>query len=387
MYTFIYSLILFLVVPLMKIKALRKNYNFSLKERFVLYKDKLDNCLWFHCASIGELNTLKPVYDYYKDRYNILITVSSPRGKRYAIENFKDAKIKELPFDIPFSIKRFLKIYNPKALIIVEGELWYNLIKISSEIIPVVSINSRISPSSFNIYRKFKFLFKNIFDRFCLIIARSEEDAKMISYFTDIKKINVCGDLKFVSSSIKKEINISFHKDKKIIVAGSTYRIEEEYLLDVFDSLKSQATLFLAPRHLERLEEVLDLVKSRGYSYQLFSENKNINSQVVIIDKMGVLSSLYRYADVAFVGGTIENIGGHNILEAIVENIPVVIGKNYYKIKPIYEEFKKYIKVVENKEELKKAIEESLKEDIKINIKEKIDKIFKCYIENLQKVI
>lgn len=390
MYTLVYVFLMFLLVPYLKIKSVLKGYSFSLKERFVLYKDKLDNTLWFHCASVGELNTVRPIYDYYKDRFNILITVSSPRGKKYAVDNFPKAKIRELPFDITFLIKRFINIYNPKALIIVEEELWLNLIKASSENIPVVLINGRISPSSFKVYKFLSFIYKKIFSYFKLIIARSKKDADYISYFIDDKsKIVVCGDLKFISSTIKKDIDLNFPKDKKIIVAGSTYKSEEKLLLEVFKEFKNNAVLVLAPRHLERLNEVINMVEENGYSYQLYSKiTGNIDKQVLIVDKMGILPSLYKYADAVFIGGTIENIGGHNILEALVENKPVIIGKNYHKVKPLVEEFKDYIFIVENKEQLKDAIEKLFNQKNKnIPIKEKIDKIYKCYIKNLEKVI
>lgn len=385
-YSFLYSLVMLIVLPFIKIKSQIKGFDFSLKERFVLYKDKGDSYIWFHCASVGELNTLKPLYEYYKDKYKILITVFSPRGKKYAIENFKEAKIKELPLDLGFLVKRFLNIYKPKALIIVEEELWYNLIKTTSKQIPVISINARISPSSFKFYKKFSFFFRKVFNYFSLILARTKEDKDIISYFVNEEKIKVCGDLKFVSSLNSKDINLTFPTDKKIIVAGSTYKIEEEMLLDILRKLDN-TILVLAPRHLERLQELENLVREKGFNYQFLSKSKDIKEKVLIVDKMGYLSSLYNYADATFVGGTIENIGGHNILEALLKNKPVIIGKNYQKIKPIYEQFKEYITIVNSKEELLNAIKENLSKKTDINIQEKIDKIFKCYIQNLEKYI
>jgi 3-deoxy-D-manno-octulosonic-acid transferase len=386
MYSIIYTLLLFILIPYIKIRSVLKGYDFSLKERLVLYTDNIKNPLWFHCASVGELNTLRPVYNFYKNKYKILITVSSPRAKKYAAENFQEAIIRELPFDFKLLIKRFLKIYSPLSLIIVEEELWKNLITTSYKHIPVISINARISPSSFKFYKIFQFFYKNIFEKFKIIIARSEFDAKLISYFVDRKKIVVCGDLKFVSSKIKKELNINIPQNKKIIIGGSTYRSEEILLLDAFNTFKESSRLILAPRHLERLNEVINLVKERGYSLGFFSEG-DFNKQVIIVDKLGVLSFLYKYADAVFVGGTVENIGGHNILEALIENKPVIIGKNYFKIKSLVEEFKDYIFIIENKKDLEEAIKKSFNFKNIINIEEKIDKIYKCYINNLEKVL
>ncbi len=387
LYNILYTFLFLILFPILKLKAIKNQQDFSLKERFVLYKDKTEkDCLWFHCASVGELNTVKPLYEYYRKRFNILITVSSPRGKQYALKTFKDAKVRELPFDFPFTIKRFINLYRPKGLIIVEEELWFNLITVSSKFMPVFLVNARVSEGSFNFYKKFKRFFSKIYNSFSLVLARSKEDANRISYFAD--KVKICGDLKLVSSQIKPQLNIEKPRDKKVIVAGSTYSIEEEWLLDAIKDMKD-TILILAPRHLERLNEVKELIKERGLTYQLFSDLKDFDSSVVLVDTFGVLPSLYKLADVAFIGGTIEEIGGHNPLEALVENKPVIIGKHHHKIKPIVEEFNEYVFVVSDKEQLRDTVENLLSNTPKFNldISKKAKDIFKCYTSNIDKFL
>jgi 3-deoxy-D-manno-octulosonic-acid transferase len=154
MYHVLYVFLFLILSPILKFKSLRKNYDFSFKERFVFYNDSLENCVWIHCASVGELNTAKPIYNFLKSKnFNVVITVSSPRGKKYAKKAYPDAIIREVPFDFVFTVRRFLRIYKPKFLIILEEELWYNLVRTSSFEIPVFLFNGRISPNSFKIYK------------------------------------------------------------------------------------------------------------------------------------------------------------------------------------------------------------------------------------------
>jgi len=321
--------------------------------------------LWFHCASVGELNLSRPLIEQFRRKYKIVITVSSPRGKDYAKKTFPDAVVRAVPFDFPFLIKKFIKIYRPKALIIAEGELWYNLITVSSGYIPVISVNGRISPKSFERYKKLPFFYKKLFNSFRLIIARSKSDIRRINKFLHQRSTAVlCGDLKFVSS--KKPEKIKLSKKGKIIVAGSTHRPEEKILINVFKKLKEIYTdlkLIIAPRHTERVDEVIKLVEGSGLSYSLRSQTDKLETDIYIIDTLGELSGFYEYADVVFIGGTIAPVGGHNILEAVLQNRPVVIGKHYDKISDTVEELlpEGIVKVAKDENELIVEINRFLK--------------------------
>jgi len=175
-----------------------------------------------------------------------------------------------------------------------------------------------------------------------------------------------------------------------VVIAGSTHEPEEKIILSVFKRLKKdfpELVLVLAPRHLERLDDIKKLIEGSGFEYSLRSQTKKIENDVYLVDTLGELAGLYRYADVVFVGGTIADVGGHNILEPALENKPVIIGKNYYKIKELYNMLKDYNIVfsVEDEEELYYRIKGILSEGFKVNVdfKSLQEEIRKCYINNI----
>jgi len=258
-YNFLYTLLVFLYLPVFVLTNRKKGYRSDIRERFVLYSDSSkENTLWFHCASIGELNVAYPVIERLKEKHNILITVSSPRGKDFALKKYPYATVRSVPLDLPFLIKRFVDIYRPSALIITEGEFWLNLVVKTSERIPVLSINTRVSPSSFSFYRRFTPIYRKILNSFSRFLVRSEKDLKYLSFFVPEDKLVLCGDLKFVSSSQKKDLFLD-KKGKKVIVAGSTHDPEEKVLITIYKNLRLKypdLRLIIAPRHLERLDQI-----------------------------------------------------------------------------------------------------------------------------------
>ncbi len=393
-YNFLYFWFLILFLPIFYISTKKRGYKTGIKERFVLYRDTpIDNCLWFHCASVGEINTLFPLIEHYSKEFNILLTVSSPRGKDYALKKVPFAKIRYMPFDFTFLIRKFVKIYNPKTLIVGEGEFWFGFITESSKYIPVISVNTRISEKSFKNYKKYEFFYKKLFNSITKFLVRSEQDKEYLEKLIDNKqKIVVCGNMKLVSSSVKKEIDFD-KDDKKILIAGSTHHPEEEIILEAFKELKKEIldlALVLVPRHLERLKEVENLVKKYGFDYDLRTETKKLEKDVYIVNTLGELSGFYKYADVVFVGGTFAKVGGHNILEPVLENKPVVIGNNYEKIKDVYDELKKYgiVKSVNTIDELKKEIKNYLQhKPFNIDLKKKQKQILECYLKNINEIV
>ncbi len=391
---FFYNILGIFLIPVFFLLSKKKGYRVSLKERFVLQKPETKNPIWFHCASVGELNVAKPLIDYYSEKYPVLITVFSPRGKDYAKRNFEKLEVVEIPFDISFLIRRFLKLYNPRILILVEGEFWFNLVVESSKNTDIISVNTRISPDSFKKYRKFSFFYRNIFSSISLYLARSEVD---VSYLKEIvedkKKIILCGDLKLVSSSETKDVYLKTN-GRILIVAGSTHYPEENILISVYKKLKKiypDLALVIAPRHLERVREIKRFIKEEGLSYQLRSKSVSIDSDVYIVDTLGELSGIYKYAKVVFVGGTIAPVGGHNILEPALLSKPVIIGNRYEKIDSMYRLLSKIGAVVSvsSDEELSdyivKAIEGEFKPKVDL-IKEK-EKVFTCYTENINRFL
>ncbi len=391
-YTFFYAVLFPFYTAVFYILARKNGYNPDLKERFVLYNDDADNTLWFHCASVGELNLSKPLIDIFGKKYKIIITVSSPRGKDYAKKLFPYAVVRSAPFDFPFLIKKFLNIYRPKALLITEGELWYNLITVSSKHIPVISINARISQKSFERYGKIPFFYRKIYNSFRLIIARSKSDIRRINRFLHYRSRAVlCGDLKFISSKLSKDIE--FTKKGKILIAGSTHAPEEKIILNVFKNLKEKhpdLQLIIAPRHIERINEVVKLAEQAGFFCSLRSKTDRPETDIYIIDTLGELSGFYKYADVVFIGGTFAPVGGHNILEAVLQNKPVVIGKYYDKISDMVEELlpEGVVKIAKDENELIKEINNFLKSGgVQTDFEKKGEHILNCYINKINSIL
>ena len=383
-YTFIYIFIFF---PIFVILTKKKGYSLNLKERFSIGLNKgYKKTVWFHCASVGELNLVKPLIEDIKLRESIVITVFSPRGIEYAKKNFPYAEIYPVPFDIPILIKRFIKILNPKSLFIVEEEYWYSLITVSSRYINVVSINSRVSEKSYNFYKRFYLFYKDIFNSIDRYLVRSTKDLNLLSNLIENKnKLILCGDLKFLSSQIKREVNLNT-LGKKVIVLGSSHNPEEELVLEIFKNLKKDIknlALIIAPRHLERVKEIEELILKRGLSYNLRTNSKSLEKDVYILNTIGELGGIYKYADVVILGGTFANIGGHNILEPAMFNKPVIVGKHIHKIE---ENFKYLNKLgiafqTKSKTDLEKKLKELLNTnyELKTNLIDLSKKIFNCY--------
>ncbi len=393
-YSFFYTVFLFIYIPFFILTNRKKGYSVDIKERFVLYTDNSEkNTLWFHCASVGELNVAYPIVERLKDRYEILITVSSPRGKSFALEKYPFAKVRSLPFDIPFLMKRFLNIYRPLSLIIVEGEFWPNLIFETSKKIPVMSVNTRISPSSFVFYKRYKKFFSSVLNSISRFFVRSEKDLYHLGFFVQKDKIKLCGDLKFVSSSNKKDVYLD-KKGKKVIVAGSTHDPEEKVLINIYKNLRLKypdLRLIIAPRHIERIDQIKGILKEEGLTYSFRTETEELDKDVYIVDTVGELSGIYKYADVVFVGGTIAPIGGHNILEPVSEGKPVVIGNHYEKIEDLYNFLKNFRIVfsVDNGREMEKIIDKLLDENFKpdFDISAFQRRILNCYINGIKEFL
>lgn len=390
LYNFILALILLITLPFLYIFYRKKGYKLNIRDRLVLNKFKVEKpTIWLHCASVGEIKTALPVINYFKEykEYQIILTIFSPRAYEFAKNNLEDITFSYLPFDFSFLIKKFIKTYKPIILIIEEAEFWFNLIDETSKHIPVISINTSFPEKSKKIYKKFKFLYKNIFNNFSKFIVKTQEDKDFLKEFVEENKITVCGNLKILSQI--KEIN--FDKTKKIILAGSTHNPEEEIIVNIFKQLNdNNLMLLIAPRHLERVNEVIKIVEKAGLTYSLRSKTDNPNTQVYIIDTLGELSGFFKYADVVFIGGTIANIGGHNILEPIVAGKKVIIGKNFYKIKDLVEEFRQtgLVDIAFTKEDLKEHILNNLKDNsISIDVRQIRENTLKCYIKAILEVL
>ncbi|MCX7738457.1 MAG: 3-deoxy-D-manno-octulosonic acid transferase [Hydrogenothermaceae bacterium] len=383
-YDTLLAIALVFVLPVWWYTYRKKGYSIGLLERFLLKKECVPKgSAWVHCASVGEINTALPVIDHLKSKGDVFLTVFSPRAYRFAKDNL-GIPVLFLPFDISFLVRKFINVYKPKVLIIEEAEFWLNLITVSSESIPVMSINT--NPP------KNKFLNRIVLKRISRFVVKTPKDMEILRRLVSEDRIVLCGNLKLLSKVNQKSVEIDL-KGRRVILAGSTHPPEEDVILRIFKEVKTDfpdTLLMIAPRHTERIGEVESLVKKYGFSYTQRSTDRKPKGDVYLVDTLGELSSLYRYADVVFVGGTISKIGGHNIFEPILSGKKVIIGRNYHKIKGLVREAQNFgaIWIVETEEQLKDSIKKQLREgSFNVDFSLIQRQIYDCYKKEIDRWI
>ncbi len=365
----IYSFLSYLLLPFAFLRLYRKGrltpgYRKRWSERCGYPGFKLNNkeVIWVHAVSLGEsiaaMPLIRRLLKDYPDQ-GILITNMTPTGSDYIktqIKNLgelggfgKRIRTCYLPYDVPVFIKKFLKEIKPKILLLIETELWPNLLKeLKARNIPVVLVNARLSERSYEKYAKFKNMSQNMLSCLSLTLAQTQDEAeRFIQLGQDPEKIQVTGSLKF-DLSIPDNIEEKASpwrlqlKDRPVWIAASTHEGEESYLLDVHRHFLRDfpaGLLILAPRHPERLPMLQELCKSAGFSFQVRSESEAIapSTQIFIVNTMGELLLFYALSDVAFVGGSLVPRGGHNLLEPAALKKATLTGPHVFNFQKITE--------------------------------------------------
>lgn len=318
---------------------------------------KKEDYIWIHCSSVGEVNLSEDLVNkfYSISRKNILISVFTDTGYENAVKKYSaknKIKVIYFPIDDKDKIQEILKKINLQLLVLVETELWPNLInEVNKNKSRIVIVNGRISDRSYPRYKKMKFLLKSMLGKIDYFYMQSEIDKnRIIDLSASNEKVENIGNLKFsislekYSDEDKKEykefLNIL---DRKIFVAGSTRTGENEIILNVFEKLKN-TVLIIVPRHLENVDKIINLIDKSNLSFIKYSEIEkgNINKKdIIVVDKMGVLRKLYSISDIAFVGGTLVNIGGHNLLEPLFYRKKPIFGKYTQNVTDISKEILK----------------------------------------------
>lgn len=306
----------------------------NLKEKVIMY----------HGVSVGEIialeNLIKKTKDTFPD-YKIVVTTGTKTGQEIAKKKFENIAdfITYFPFDITFCVDKFLKKINPSVVLIAETELWPTFATYCKKRnIPLFVINGRISDSTFKSYKLLKGFFKQLFTNYTEILTQSEQDKeKFVKIGAPSEKTKVMRNLKFDVKRVEAEFNLG---PGRIIIAGSTHKGEDEIILNSFKNLKKEfkdIKLLLAPRHLTRINEVKKLVENTALNYGLRSANDTFEkNEIIILDTLGELSRIYQICDFAFIGGSFNKTGGHNPLEAIVYNKPVISGPSIHNFRDIY---------------------------------------------------
>lgn len=353
-----YTVLLYLIQPLIwlrlwlrgrKAPAYRKRW--AERYGYCAGKVKPDGIL-LHSVSVGETLAAVPLVRALRHRYPsmpITVTTMTPTGSERAASAFgKDVHHVYLPYDLPGSMNRFLDNVNPRLVIIMETELWPNMIALlHKRKIPLVIANARLSERSAKGYKKLGKFMQRLLQRITLIAAQNQEDGeRFISLGLKRSQLTVTGSLKF-DISVTPELAaraITLRRQwaprRPVWIATSTHDGEESIILDAHRKLLTRfpnLLLILVPRHPERFSTARELTQKAGLSYTLRSSGEipSGSTQVVIGDTMGELMLLYGIADVAFVGGSLVDRGGHNPLEAAAHAIPVLMGPYTLNFKDI----------------------------------------------------
>ncbi len=306
-----------------------------------------------HAVSVGEVNAVenlvKRMRKEFPDEYIVLSTVTKT-GQEVAhnkLASFAD-EIIYFPYDFFFSVIACLKSIKPDRIIIAETEIWPMFAYVANMMkIPLILVNGRISPTSYNGYKHLKFFFKDVLSWFDKILMQTQADMeRIINIGAPVEKTEIMGNLKFdieknlMTSEIqqlREEMNL---EQNRLFVVASTHKGEDEIALDVFSKIKkenSDAKLLIAPRHPQRYEQVEELIKKNGYNYSKRSLNGDFaQNDIIMLDTMGELSKFYSLGYLAFIGGSFSNTGGHNPLEANIWDVPVISGPTVFNFKDIY---------------------------------------------------
>lgn len=355
----LYTVGFYLILPFILLRALWRTRKTEdawtrLGERLGFYRfDKEQVSLWLHAVSYGEAVAAEPLLHKLKLSYpnlKIIITTMTLTGAiRVQATWQKDPQIRHIyiPYDIPFAINRFFNQINPAVAIIMETELWPNLLHIAGEKkIPLILANARLSPRSLKGYQRIKNFMAPFLKNITLVAAQSEQDAeRFVALGVPQKQVSILGNLKFDITPPEPQISQGLELKKKlpfehILVAASTHANEEEQLIDVFSRIQKdlpRTLLILIPRHPERFEEIAALCLRKGFQIARRSANElpHENTAIFLGDTMGELYFFYSLGDVAFVGGSLVPIGGHNLLEPAALKLPIVTGPHLFNFTAI----------------------------------------------------
>ena len=356
---FLYSFILYLLTPVVILRLVWQgrdsiDYLKRWKERFgFIPVNKISNCvIWIHAVSVGEIQAARPLinllFRYYPDHV-IVVTTTTLTGARILKQHYGNKIVHYyFPYDLPGVIKRFIRRLAPKLLIILETEIWPNLIHFCHvNSIPIALVNARMSELSAKKYKRLLRLTQSTIKKIDIISAQSDLDAeRFVELGADNEKIHNSGNLKFdieTTASIKEKghlIRQKFSPHRPVWIAASTHPGEEELLLQVFSKVLSRipdCLLVIVPRHPERANNIQTLCNRNNFNSICKSREQAYGSttSIFILDTLGELPAYYSASDVAFVGGSLVPVGGHNLLEPASLGLPIITGPYLFNFSEI----------------------------------------------------
>lgn len=330
-YYILLSVVYVLAIPYLIFKSRSSKYKVAIPSKFFLKNNpKFEKSgVWFHSCSMGETKAIKPLIEEYINEANVSVITNT--GFEEANKITKNSRY--LPFEIflPFWVNK------QKVLVVMEAELWYMLFLCAkSKGTKTFLINARISDKSYASYKRFSFFYKKIFKHIDKVFAQSDLDKKRLEELGALN-VEVIGNIKL--AQLPKVKNDFVKPDICVITAGSTHEKEEELILNAYK--KEHGKLIIVPRHPERFDKVDSLIKEfikdKNISYQRYSNKEDFESDIILVDKMGILNDIFSISDVVILGGAFEKIGGHNPIEPAYFGCKIISGKNIFNQKPLFE--------------------------------------------------
>jgi len=350
---FIYTLLLYLLTPLVLLRLLWRGkkapaYRQRWSERFGFTPFRIEQpCIWFHTVSVGETMAALPLIRAIMAQYPetpVLVTTTTPTGSQQVLSSFGDAVSHcYIPYDLPLAVAIFLRRINPRIFIVMETELWPNLFHACRRgDVPVIVVNTRLSERSAARYRRFAALTKETLTSVrCFAVQHQSDADRLLSLGAQTSAVKVTGNIKFditLSPDLSEQAQFLRHdwgESRPVWIAASTHEGEDEQILQALKQIRSvlpDILLVLVPRHPERFSKVVTMCCDHGYSVVRRSDGRPCDSAtgVFVGDSMGELCLFYAAADVAFVGGSLVATGGHNVLEPAALGKPVIFGPHMF---------------------------------------------------------
>ncbi len=359
LYSIILSLGFLLMLPMFLLR--REKYASGFKQRLgnypVFEKDGRDT-IWLHCVSVGETNAARPLVEGLRDQFpdhRLVISTTTRTGHELAMKLFTKSAdaIIYFPFDWKFSVRRAMRKFRPSLVLLMETEIWPRFIreaKLSGAMIAIV--NGRLSQRSFDNYSRVRGIVGRILSDIDLALMQTEAYATRIKALgMDASRVSVTGNLKFEQSERREDIALSdelrqrfdIKADKPLIIAASTHEPEERHVLESLKVLLGDSCrLMIAPRHPERFDTVAKLLRDTTQHFARRTarpSDSDKTSDIILLDSIGELRSVYRLAEIVFVGGSLIPHGGQSILEPAAEGKAIVTGPHTHNFEAVVKEF------------------------------------------------
>lgn len=327
-----------------------------LGQRFGLGFPKLDRCIWIHAVSVGEVQASLSLIRALRERFparQLLVTTVTPTGTARVKAEFGDSvRHCYIPFEFPGAVNSFFNAVKPDAALIMETEIWPNLYRgCGVRKVPLILVSARISPRSIRGYRRLLPLIRETLSHGIIIAAQSQSDAeRFLSLGASPARTRVTGNIKFdmeLPTAVREQgaaLRAGIIGDRPVWIAASTHEGEEQQVLAAHRALRERfpnLLLILVPRHPERFAEVRDLVENSGFDVVCRTEARACSPSTAVFlgDTMGEVPLFYAASDVAFVGGSLAPVGGHNLLEPAAQGLPVITGPHVFNAQDIADMF------------------------------------------------